>query len=93
MKEIKEAYREMVKRYHPDKCGNEEKKICEEQMKEINHAYKLLIKYCKSYRYSFTEKEVEDLYIKYMEGFQKDWMWGPGKEKDRGERKNDHRGI
>ena len=94
LKEIKEAYREMVKRHHPDKCKYEEKERCEEQMKEINRAYHLLIKYCDGYKYSFTKKGVEDPYIRYMEGFQNDWMWGSGspeKEKNRGEIENDHR--
>jgi len=96
LREVKRSYRDLVKRYHPDKCKEKDKKRCERRMKEINKAYKLIMEYCESYRYSFTEKEVGDFYLKYMKGFQEDWMWGPGKEKDKkeeGGKKVDHRGI
>lgn len=93
LREIKRAYREMAKIYHPDKCKKREKKECEGRMKEINRAYKLLMEYCESYRYSFTQKDVEDFYSKYMRGFEEDWMWGPGKEKDKKEEGRSYRGI
>lgn len=43
--EIKQAYRKMAKKYHPDlytTASNEEKKKAEAQFKEINHAYDVL---------------------------------------------------
>ncbi len=92
LREIKKVYRELVKRYHPDKCKEKDKRGCEKRMKEINKAYKLIMEYCENYRYSFTEKGVEDFYSRYMKGFQEDWMWGPGKIKEGG-KKIDHRGI
>ncbi len=91
LREIKKAYRELVKKYHPDKYEDKKKKKCEERMKEINKAYKLIMEYCESYRYSFTKKEIEDLYTKYMKGFHEDWMWGP--VKTRMEKKHAYRGI
>lgn len=45
--EIKKAYREATKKYHPDKVftlGEEYKKLAEEKMREINKAYEVLTK-------------------------------------------------
>lgn len=43
--ELKKAYRELVKKYHPDKFENSSKKEnAENKMKEINEAYEYLIK-------------------------------------------------
>ena len=44
--EIKKAYHELVKKYHPDKVFNladEYKAIAEQKMKEINDAYSILL--------------------------------------------------
>lgn len=41
-KEIKKAYRESVKQYHPDTVSDEKKVEYEEKMKEINVAYSVL---------------------------------------------------
>lgn len=41
--EIKRAYRELVKKYHPDKhTNNELKDLAQEKMREINEAYETL---------------------------------------------------
>jgi len=82
LREIKGAYRELTKKHHPDLSR---KNKSGEKMKEINKAYKLLMDYCESYRFSFKKKEVEDFYSKYMKSFQEDWMWTPvrGEEKKR----------
>ena len=43
--EIKSAYRNLAKQYHPDKFSNaseSEKKNAEEKMKDVNHAYSVL---------------------------------------------------
>lgn len=43
--EIKKAYRELVKKYHPDQYGdNPLRELAEEKMREINEAYDYLIK-------------------------------------------------
>lgn len=43
--EVKQAYREMVKKYHPDKYNdNPLKDLAEEKMREINEAYEYLMK-------------------------------------------------
>jgi len=58
-KEIKEAYRKLANKYHPDKCPPLEKKECEKKFKEITFSYQLLEEYISSYRYCFGEKEVK----------------------------------
>ena len=43
-KEIKEAYNQLVKKYHPDKYREDHmKELAEQKMKEINEAYDTLI--------------------------------------------------
>ena len=58
---IKEAYRELSLKYHPDKCADEDKRRCEEMFKRINGANKILMSYCASYRYSFAEEDVKSV--------------------------------
>jgi len=59
LEEIKEAYRHLSLKYHPDRCKDNEKKHCEEIFKKINHAKDILLAYCANYRYSFKEKDVK----------------------------------
>jgi molecular chaperone DnaJ len=43
--EIKKAYREMVKKYHPDQYqDNPLSKLAEEKLREVNEAYDYLMK-------------------------------------------------
>jgi len=50
--DIKRQYRYLAKKYHPDLGGNPKK------MEQINHAYKLLMKYIEEFRYTFDENEI-----------------------------------
>ncbi|MDD5565502.1 MAG: J domain-containing protein [Candidatus Omnitrophica bacterium] len=59
LEEIKEAYRLLSLRYHPDRCNASEKKRCEEVYKDINRAKDIILAYCTNYRYSFKEKDVK----------------------------------
>lgn len=59
IEEIKDAYRRLSLKYHPDRCQDEEKKHCEEMMKEVNHARDIVMMYCAGYRFSFKEKDVK----------------------------------
>jgi len=78
--EIKKAYRKLAQEYHPDKCGDEKKKECEEMFKKIAHAKDILMAYCAGYRYSFKEKDVKrntmdkDFY-EHLKRFYDGW-WG-----------------
>ncbi|MBU9888368.1 MAG: DnaJ domain-containing protein [Candidatus Omnitrophica bacterium] len=57
MQEIKDAYRHLAARYHPDRCKKRELALCEKKIREINLAKDLLMAYCANYRYSFGEKD------------------------------------
>jgi len=59
--EIKEAYRSLSLRYHPDKCADEDRRKCEAMFKKINEANRILMSYCDSYRYSFAEEDVKEV--------------------------------
>ena len=61
LKEIKRAYRRMASQYHPDKSGGD-KTENEEIMKRLNWAYKLLMDYCRDYKYTFSEDDVARTY-------------------------------
>ncbi len=59
--EIKNAYRKLAHSCHPDKqpdVGEDNG----ERMKRLNKAYKLLVDYCASYKYSFREEDVAKSY-------------------------------
>jgi len=59
LQEIKEAYRRLALKYHPDRCKGKNKKEHEEMFKKISHANDTLIAYCAGYRHSFKEKDVK----------------------------------
>ena len=79
LKEVKQAYRRMSIRYHPDKSGVEDKAKCEEMMKRINWAYELLIAYCTHYKYPFSEQDVGRTYPydEYFRKYYHSWFDGP----------------
>ena len=68
MEEIKAQFRELMNRWHPDKC-NEDTERCKEMSRKIIAAYEIIVEYCKHYNYSFTKKEM----AKYLSG-QEWWM-------------------
>ncbi len=53
LRQIKVRHRELVKKHHPDHCGDRDP----ETIHKINAAHEILCEYCKGYRYSFTEEE------------------------------------
>jgi DnaJ-class molecular chaperone len=76
--EIKEAYRKLSLKYHPDKCKEKDKKKCEEKFKQINKANRVLIEYCLNYNFSFKElgeeESPEDEHMKeHMKRFYEGW--------------------
>ncbi len=76
LSEIKKAFRNLSKKWHPDSSVEKDKNISEEKMKQINKAYKTLLKYVENYRYSFKEEKAsEDDLGKYWE---KRFGKGPG---------------
>ncbi len=81
MQEIKNKYRELSLKYHPDRHSkSKSKKEYEEKIKEINNSYEILINYCIKYPISFKAgktKEVEEgEYMKqHFKRFYDGW-WG-----------------
>jgi len=78
LEEIKKAYKELAKKYHPDTCKASNKAKCEEKFKEINWAYQLLLKYCQNYKYSFKKEDVEKQkispqYYQHLKRFYDGW--------------------
>jgi preprotein translocase subunit Sec63 len=55
--EIKTAYRNLCKQWHPD--AREDEDAGSGKIKDINAAYRLLLDYCETYRFSFSPEEVE----------------------------------
>ena len=56
--QIKEKYRELSKKWHPDHCKDDPEK-CHEIQQQLNTAYHTLMNYCSSYHYSFRREDVE----------------------------------
>lgn len=54
---IKKKHRQLVKKWHPDQC-QEEAEICQQKIKELNKAFKIIKEYCSHYLYSFAEDEI-----------------------------------
>jgi len=57
MKEIKSRYRYLIKKWHPDKCGEDREKY-KEKTSEVVHAYETIMAYCENYLYSFEEEDI-----------------------------------
>jgi len=58
LKEIKDAYRRLVLKHHPDRSRS--KKEDSEMFKKITGAYNTIMEYCAGYRYSFRKKDAGD---------------------------------
>lgn len=72
--EIKDRYRELMKKYHPDKgIDNEE---CLGKSKDINWAYSVIASYCDEYKFSFSREDIERMNpdLKLKEQFGDDWL-------------------
>jgi len=81
--EIKNIYKELITKWHPDKCKKDPKK-CLKKSRQIIKSYKILQDYCQNYKYSFTpenlqkQKSYDEL---WAEQFGEDPLWGyPKKE-------------
>jgi DnaJ-class molecular chaperone len=52
MNDIKKRYKNLSKKLHTDKGGDEE------EMKKLNWAYKVLKEYIDNFRFSFSDEEI-----------------------------------
>lgn len=64
-KDIKQQYRFLAKKYHPDSGGDAQK------MEEINHAYSLLMHYIEEFRYTLDDEEISKQFggVDYVQRF------------------------
>jgi len=78
MDEIKNNYKQLINKWHPDKC-KEDQEICREKANNIIRAYKIISAYCKLYKFSFRKQEVEK-YLSVQEWWFKKFganpVWG-----------------
>jgi DnaJ-class molecular chaperone len=76
--QIKSRYRRLAKDYHPDHGNGADP----EMINRVNEAYALLIRYCDSYRYGFSEEEfLEQVPSERLRRqFADDPVWGGGKD-------------
>lgn len=74
--EIKDAFRRMSKKYHPD-LADESNTGNNDKMCEITEAYQLLLRYCENYRFPlFMQEESLDAEDWWFERFGQDPLWG-----------------
>ena len=79
--EIKKIYKELLFKWHPDKC-REDEAICNEKTRRIHEAYKIIQVYCENYPISFTREDIDKNQPKeaafrfWMDRFGDDPIWG-----------------
>lgn len=60
LKEIKLNYKNLMKKWHPDKHPDETEKATKISM-QINEAYNIILDYCNNYEYSFDEENIKKI--------------------------------
>lgn len=77
---IKSRYRELLEKWHPDKCsGNME--LSNEMTRKIISSYKIIMDYCLQYQYSFSKEEIKNHLSPeewWFDRFGEDPLWGNG---------------
>lgn len=58
LKEIKLNYKQLMKKWHPDKHKDDIEKATKIST-QINEAYEIIMQYCANYEYSFDEEHVK----------------------------------
>ncbi len=78
--QIKDAFRRMSKKHHPDLAANRNKDESQVRMHEITEAYQLLLHYCENFRYPlFIQDESLDAEDWWLDRFGQDPLWGKNK--------------
>ncbi|WP_456325060.1 J domain-containing protein [Desulfonauticus submarinus] len=81
LKEIKQKYYMLLKRWHPDRCKENQQK-CKEMTQKITIAYSIILKYFEEYKIDFSEKALKDVLSPeewWFERFGHDPVWGKKK--------------
>jgi len=75
LREIKEAYRNKAKKYHPDRYSQEKREVYERKMARVNRAYKVLLRFIEEYKISFKKEDVnKNNPDRDVIRFYKDWL-------------------
>lgn len=74
LREIRTRHRELVKKYHPDSCSDDDP----DRIRKVNAAYRVLREYVESYRFSFVEDEFyeQNPEERIRRQFMADPVWG-----------------
>lgn len=74
LRQIKTRYRELVRRYHPDRGEASDP----EKIRRINEAYRVLRAYCHDYLFDCSHEEFLEQYPeeRLREQFAADSLWG-----------------
>jgi len=88
LQEIKDAYRKLVLKYHPDRSKSTDKRHDTEMFRKITAAYDIVMAYCMNYQYSFKKEDVEEMIDKemdeeFLKNFYDGWITNFKKEKDK----------
>ncbi|MCB2183508.1 MAG: DnaJ domain-containing protein [Desulfobulbaceae bacterium] len=80
--EIKDAYRRMSKKYHPDLAKKNRVSENRIHMHEVTEAYRILIRYCRNYRFPLVKQDDEQLEPEdwWFDRFGQDPLWGKKQE-------------
>lgn len=81
--EIKKAYKELAKKFHPD-TGNQSSDS--EKFIEVSFSYRILMAYASSFKIDFSEEAFLKSFPeeRIRRRFFSDPLWGPGKGKEDG---------
>jgi len=58
LKEIKLSYKNLMKKWHPDKHKNSVSKATK-MSSTINESYEIVLSYCNNYEYDFSEEKIK----------------------------------
>ncbi len=58
LKEIKNKYKLLMKKWHPDKHAENSDKATKMSM-QINEAYEIVLEYCNNYEFPFDEESIK----------------------------------
>jgi len=74
LKQIKARHRLLVKAHHPDQGAGRDGVV----IQQVNDAYKVLLAYCESYRFNFSEAEFLEQFPeeRLRRQFSGDPVWG-----------------